>query len=202
MSTNTVLKAIRERRTVTRFKPNEVGQDKIDAILEAARWAPSFVNSQPWSIIVVKEAEMKKKLKELSVTITGVGIEEAPVTFVVTVDPKKDPHHYVEDGAAATQNMALAAHSLGLASFWVGVFDVTGHRASSEERVKELLNIPAGHRVISMLPVGVASMTFTKERKPSSDFVYRDAFERKKRWIASNRPSAAMTKDEDQKAVK
>jgi nitroreductase len=179
LSTNAVLKAIRERRTVTRFKPNEVGQDKIDAILEAARWAPSFVNSQPWNIIVVKEAEMKKKLKELSVTITGVGIEEAPVTFVVTVDPKKDPDHYVEDGAAATQNMALAAHSLGLASFWVGVFDVTGHRASSEERVRELLNIPAGHRVISLLPVGIASITFTKERRPSSDFVYRDAFGKK-----------------------
>lgn len=179
MSTNPVLKAIRERRTVTRFKPSEVGQDKIDAILEAARWAPSFVNSQPWSIIVVRSEEMRKKLKELSVTITGVGIEEAPVTFVVTVDPNKDPHHYVEDGAAVTQNMALAAHSLGLASFWVGVFDVTGHRASSEQRVKELLNIPAGHRVISMLPVGVASMTFAKERKPSSDFVYREAFGKK-----------------------
>jgi len=85
----------------------------------------------------------------------------------------------VEDGAAATQNMALAAQSLGLASFWVGVFDVTGHRASSEARVRELLNIPAGHRVISLLPVGIASVTFTKDRKPRSDFVYRDAFGKK-----------------------
>jgi nitroreductase len=179
MSTNPVLRAIRDRRTVTRFGPTEVGQDKIDTILEAARWAPSFVNSQPWNIIVVKDKETRRRLRELSVTITGVGIEEAPVTFVVTVDPKKDPHHYVEDGAAATQNMALTAHSLGLASFWVGVFDVTGHRASSEGKVKEILNIPAEHRVISMLPVGVASMTFTKDRKPSSDFVYRDAFGKK-----------------------
>ena len=179
MSTNPVLKAIRERRTVTRFKPIEVGQDKIDAIVEAGRWAPSFVNSQPWSIIVVTNKGMRRELKALSVTITGVGIEEAPVTFVVTVDPKKDPHHYVEDGAAATQNMALAAHSLGLASFWVGVYDVSGNRVSSEEKVKALLDIPKQHRVISMLPVGVASMTFTKERKPSSDLVYRDAFGRK-----------------------
>jgi nitroreductase len=179
MFTNPVLKAIRERRTVTRFGPTEVGQDKIDSILEGARWAPSFVNSQPWNVIVVKDKETRRRLRELSATITGVGIEEAPVTFVVTVDPKKDPHHYVEDGAAVTQNMALTAHSLGLASFWVGVFDVTGHRVSSEERVKGLLNIPAEHRVISMLPVGVASMTFTKERKPSSDFVYYDAFGKK-----------------------
>jgi nitroreductase len=179
MFTNPVLKAIRERRTVTRFEPTEVGQDKIDSILEGARWAPSFVNSQPWNVIVVKDKETRRRLRELSVTITGVGIEEAPVTFVVTVDPKKDPHHYVEDGAAATQNMALAAHSLGLGSFWVGVYDVSGNRVSSEEKVKALLDIPKQHRVISMLPVGVASMTFAKERKPSSDFVYRDAFGRK-----------------------
>jgi len=179
MSANPVLKAILERRSVARFKPNEVGQDKIDAILEAARWAPSFVNSQPWNIIVVRDRETRKKLREVSVTITGVGIEEAPVTFVVTVDPKKDPHHYVEDGAAATQNMALVAHSLGLASFWVGVFDIAGDGASSEEKVKRLLNIPTEHRVISILPVGVASMTFAKERRPSSDFVYRDAFGKK-----------------------
>jgi len=174
MSTNPVLRAIQERRSVTRFKTDQVDQDKIDAIVEAARWAPSFVNSQPWDIIVVKEEEMKRELRKLSITITGVGIEEAPVTFVVTVDPRKDQHHYVEDGAAATQNMALAAHSLGLASFWVGVFDVSGKRAPSEEKIKKLLDIPKDHRIISLLPVGVAAMAFRKERKPVSDFVHRE----------------------------
>ena len=174
MSPNPVLRAIQERRSVTRFKTDQVDQDKIDAIVEAARWAPSFVNSQPWDIIVVKEEEMKRELRKLSITITGVGIEEAPVTFVVTVDPRKDQHHYVEDGAAAAQNMALAAHSLGLASFWVGVFDVSGKRAPSEEKIKKLLDIPKDHRIISLLPVGVAAMAFRKERKPVSDFVHRE----------------------------
>ncbi len=176
---NAVLKAIQERRSVFRFRPDEVDEDKIDAIVEAARWAPSFVNSQPWNIIVVKDKETKRKLKDLAITITGVGIEESPVTFVLTVDPKIDPHHYVEDGAAATQNMALAAHSLGLASFWVGVYDASGHRASSEAKAKALLSIPNEHRIISMLPVGVAAMSFQKNRKPSSEFVYRDKFGKK-----------------------
>lgn len=179
MLSNTVLKAIQERRSVFRFKPDEVGQDKIDAIIEAARWAPSFVNSQPWDIIIVKDKETKRKLRELAITITGIGIEESSVTFVVTVDTRKDPHHYVEDGAAVTQNMALMAHSLGLGSFWVGVYDVSGNRASSEEKVKAILNIPQEHRVISMLPVGVAAMTFHKERKPSSEFVYYDMYGKK-----------------------
>jgi len=176
MNSNSVLKAIQERRSVSRFKPDDVSEDKIDAIVEAARWAPSFTNSQPWNIIVVRNQETRRKLRELAATVTGVGIEEAPVTFVLTVDTNKDPHHYVEDGAAATQNMALVAHSLGLASFWVGVFDVSGQRASSEEKIRNLLNVPKDHRVISMLPVGVAAMKFSKDRKPISEFVYHDTF--------------------------
>ncbi len=176
---NAVLRAIQDRRSIFRFKPDEVGQDKIDTIVEAARWAPSFVNSQPWSIIVVKDRERRRQLRELATTITSVGIEESPVTFVVAVDTEKDPHHYVEDGAAATQNMALMAHSLGLGSFWVGVYDASGNRASSEEKVKALLNIPKRYRVISMLPVGVAAMTFKKDRKPSSEFVFYETFEEK-----------------------
>jgi len=179
MSSNPVLEAIHERRSVNRFKREEVDQDKVNAIIEAARWAPSFVNSQPWNIVVVRDKETRRKLRELSVTITKVGIEESPVTFVLTVDPTKDPHHYVEDGAAATQNMALAAHSLGLGSFWVGVYDAPGDRASSEERIKVLLSIPREHRIISMLPVGVPAMPFHKGRKQSSEFVHYEAFGKK-----------------------
>jgi nitroreductase len=127
----------------------------------------------------VKDKETRRRLRELAATIAAVGIEESPVTFIVSVDPKKDPHHYVEDGSAATQNMALAAHSLGLSSFWVGVYDVSGNRASSEEKIKKLLNIPMEHRVISMLPVGVPAMTLYKDRKQTSEFVYHDTFGKK-----------------------
>lgn len=179
MSSNPVLTAIQQRRSVNRFKPEGVGEDKIDAIVEAGRWAPSFVNSQPWNIIVVKDKETRRKLRELSVTITKVGIEESPVTFVITVDPSKDPYHYVEDGAAVTENMALAAHSLGLGSFWVGVYDASGQRASSEEKIKTLLNVPKEHRVVSMLPVGVPAMIFQKSRKQRSEFVHQETFGKK-----------------------
>lgn len=179
MSSNPVLKAIQERRSAFRFKPDDVDQEKVNAILEAARWAPSFLNSQPWNVIVVKDKETRRRLRDLAVTIAGIGIEESPVTFVVSVDPKKDPHHYVEDGSAATQNMALAAHSLGLSSFWVGVYDLSGNRASSEEKIKKLLNMPTEHRVISMLPLGVPAMTFYKDRKQTSEFVWYDTFGKK-----------------------
>ena len=176
MSSNLVLRVIQERRSVFRFKSDDVSQDKIDAILEAARWAPSYVNSQPWDIVVVKDRATRRKLREISITILNLGIEESPVIFVVAVDPAKDPHHYVEDGAAATENMALAAHSMGLGSYWVGVYDASGNRAPSEEKIKNLLNIPKEHRVISMLPVGVPAMKFYKDRKQKAEFVHNERF--------------------------
>jgi len=82
---------------------------------------------------------LKRELTELAGTITGIGIKEAPVVVVVAVDPKTDPYHYVEDGAAATQNILLAAHSLGLGAFWVGTFNLAREKGSSEERIKEFL---------------------------------------------------------------
>jgi len=172
---NPVLRAIKERRSVNRFKPDEVPQDKLEAILEAGRAAPSWTNTQPWKFIVVKDPETRRKLAEIALTITGVGIKEAPVTIVVAVDPKADPYHHVEDGAAATQNMSLAAHGLGLGSFWVGVLE----KGASADRVKKLLGIPKSHRVISILPVGVPALTLTKTRKPLSEIVFKERFGKK-----------------------
>ena len=99
---NPVLKAIKERRSINRFKPDYVPEDKLEAILEAGRAAPSWTNTQPWKFIVVKNPEIRRKLTELALTVTGIGIKEAPVDIVTVVDPKADPYHHVEDGAAAT----------------------------------------------------------------------------------------------------
>lgn len=176
MVTNPVLITIHERRSVTRFKSTQIPQNILEAILEAGIWAPSWVNSQPWNFIVVKDPSMKKKLNEYAATILGRGIEEAPVIIVVVVNPTKDPHHYVEDAAAATQNMTLAVHSLGYASYWVGVFDRQNEKGSAEQKIKELLKIPAAYRVISLLPIGEQAEIPTKKRKMISEVVFEDHF--------------------------
>jgi len=176
MVSNDVLKAIKERRSPIHYGSTPIPDDKLGTILEAGQWAPSWVNSQPWNFIVVTDPGTKKKLNEAAATILGRGIEEAPVIVAVTADTKKDPHHFVEDCAAATQNMALAAHSLGYGSYWVGVYDIRNEKGSSEEKIKDLLKVPATHRVISLLPIGEASDIPTKTRKPLKEIVSRDQF--------------------------
>lgn len=59
------MNAIQERRSVSRFKADDVPPDKLDAIIEPARWAPSFVDSQPWDIIVEHDPDTRQTLREL-----------------------------------------------------------------------------------------------------------------------------------------
>ncbi|MFB6214361.1 MAG: nitroreductase family protein [Candidatus Bipolaricaulia bacterium] len=176
MKSNEVLKTIKERRSIFKYKEEDVSKEQIETILEAGRWAPSFANLQPWNFVVVRDKEKKKELYEIArrITLFRKGIEEAPVVIAVAVDQEADPNHFVEAGAVASQNMALAAHSLGLSSYWIGVFDIDSEKSSAEKDVLKALDLGEDARVISLLPVGKADQTRTSERKDLEEIVIRE----------------------------
>ncbi len=148
---NEVLKAIRNRRTVRRFRPNPVDDEMLEMILEAGRWAPSFSNLQPWRFIVIMDSSLKMALdKAARQSVLHLGINEAPVVILVCVDRRIDPLHAIEAGAAATQNMTLAAHSLGLGAGWIGIWGT-----EAETSIQKLLKLPETVRAVSLLPIGV-----------------------------------------------
>jgi len=172
-----VLEAIKNRRTVLRFENTAVEDDKIEAILEAGRWAPSWINKQPWYFIVIKDPGTKNRLSEAVPTTFVQGLKEAPICIAVTVNSVEDPYHYIEDGAAAAQNMALAAHSLGLSSSWIGVHDLRNQRNSAESRVRQILEVPKETRVIALLTIGhVKGELPKKDRKTLRQIVYKEKF--------------------------
>jgi nitroreductase len=172
-----VLDTIKNRRSVNRFESTEVKDNELEQILEAGRWAPSWLNKQPWGFIVIKDQTIKKKLSEVVPTTFVQGLKEAPVCIAVIVDPEEDPYHFVEGGAVASQNMALAAHSLGLQSSWIGVFDIKEQKNAAEFKVKQILEIPKKHRVIALLPIGHGKYDVPKkERKPLHQIMYHEKF--------------------------
>jgi len=175
MENISVLDAIRERRSKFRFKEEDIGEDAIESILEAGRWAPSFANLQPWKLIVIQDEELKEELYEIAgkITLFREGLEEAPVIFAVAVDQEEDPDHYIEAGAVATQNMALAAYSIGLASYWIGLFDINEARKSVEKEARTALDLPKKYRLISLLPVGKSDQKKTGERQELDEIVLR-----------------------------
>ena len=174
---NQVLDAIKKRRSVGRFESTEVKDDELEEILEAGRWAPSWLNKQPWNFIVIKDQKTKEKLSEVVPTTFVQGLKEASVCISVIVNPEEDQYHFVEAGAVASQNMALAAHSMGLQSSWIGVFDIKEQKNSAESKVKQILEIPKKHRVIALLPIGHVKYDIPKkERKPLHKIMYHEKF--------------------------
>jgi len=177
---NQVLKAIRERRSVFRFKPSKLEKESLENILDAGRWAPSWTNTQPWSFIVVDDPELKRMIGEAGYRITMFStanwMADAAAIIVVSVDPHLDPYHYIEDGAIATHNMALAAHSLGYETYYLGIYDVKASGKSVEKEVKKLLKIPDKMRVIALLPVGTPDMKPESSRKPLHTMIYYNKY--------------------------
>jgi nitroreductase len=163
---NEVLRTIKNRRTIRRFKSDPIEEEKLQAILDAGRWAPSFSNLQPWRFIVIKDQNLKKALdKAARESVLHLGINEAPVIILVCVDRRIDPLHAIEAGAAATQNMTLAATSLGLGAGWIGIWGT-----EAEASIQKIFKLPETVRAVSLLPLGIPDESPEGHRKPIEEF--------------------------------
>jgi len=148
-----LMEAIKGRRSIRKFKKQDVPAEYINQLVEAASYAPSAGNIQPWEFIVVKNPTVKEKLVKAS--YGQAQVEQAPVIIVVCADEKRSSMGYskrgktpycLQDTAAATQNILLTAYSLGLGTCWIGAFD--------EDEAKKALKTPEGVRPVVMIPVG------------------------------------------------
>ncbi|TET20415.1 nitroreductase family protein [Candidatus Bathyarchaeota archaeon] len=148
-----VLEAIRQRRSIRAYTNEEVSEENIEKLIDAATWAPSAGNIQPWEFVIVRDAGTKRRLS--TAALDQRFIEEAPVVIVVCANEARSGRRYdqrgrtlycLQDTAAATQNILLTAYALGLGTCWIGAFH--------EEGVKKALNTPTGMRPVAIIPVG------------------------------------------------
>jgi nitroreductase len=173
---NMVLETIKKRRSIINFLAKPVNDELLNVVLEAGRWAPSWLNQQPWKFIVVSEKETKRKASAMVPTVFSSTLKDAPMFIGVCVNPELDPYHFIEDGAAATQNMTLVAHSLGLGTCWIGAFSLGDERDSAERKLKKLLRIPKNWRLLSLIPLGYPKFKGKKNRRKLVDIVDSNYF--------------------------
>jgi len=174
-----VFEAIKSRRSVRAFTNEQVSDKEVMKLIDAARWAPSAGNIQPWEFVVVRNPEIKRGLSAAALNQTF--IEEAPVVIVVCANQLLSGRGYgsrgvdlycLQDTAAATQNMLLTAHALELATCWIGAFQ--------EEEARKVLKIPNGVRPVAIIPVGhPAEKPEKPDRRPISEIVHHETFGRK-----------------------
>jgi len=177
------LEAIRTRRSVRKFSDRPVEPEKLRAVLEAAHQAPSWANLQCWRFVVVTDPAAKGRISELSYVEAFFAtrgyksnpaqkaLAEAPVVIVACAEPTESgelrgQQYYLTDMGIAAENLMLAAHSLGLASVFVGVFE--------EEDIGELLDIPPGIRIVGLFPLGYpqGEVKAGPPRKPLDQLVH------------------------------
>ena len=168
---NATLDTIKKRRSITNFLTKAVEEEVVQDVLEAGRWAPSRLNKQPWKFIVVSDEAIRLQASGIVPTVFSSTVKVAPIFIAICVNPDLSPYHYVEDGAVVTQNMALAAHSMGLGTTWIGAFSITNEKDSTERKLKDLLKIPKKWRLISLLPLGYPKFKGRKTRKELKDIV-------------------------------
>ena len=120
-----VLENIATRTSIRAYTEEPVEQAKIEKMLKAAMAAPTAMNKQPWHFVVVTD---KDQLKALSQTSPYAGmVAKAPLAIIVCGDMLKaieggGRDFWIQDASAATQNLLLAAHAMGLGAVWTGVY--------------------------------------------------------------------------------
>jgi len=183
-----VLEAIQSRRSIRRYQDTPVDDKVLTAVLEAARWAPSWSNTQCWKFIVVREAGTRNKLADTLVPIPGAdknpaekAVRSAPVVVIACAEREKSGYYdgkaltdkgdnwFMFDVALAMQNLALQAHALGLGTVHVGSFDAV--------KAAEILNVPGGFSVVEMTPLGYPDQQpGPRPRKELAEIIYYETW--------------------------
>jgi nitroreductase len=169
-----VLRVIKARKSVRRYKPDPIPEDVLFRVLEAARHSPSGKNLQPWKFILVRDSSLKQKIAEAS---NGQSfMAEAPLIVVGCGFPDacySRMGNYMKswpvDVAIALEHLILQAQEEGLGTCWIGAFE--------ERDVKSILKIPEDVKVLALTPLGFPDVVpVSRERKKLEEIISYDSY--------------------------
>ena len=163
------------RTSVRRYTDQPVSADDTDALLHAAMCAPTGVNRQPWELIAVDDASLRERLA--AALPYAKMAAHAPLVIVVCGNEDRfldgdDSTLWVQDVSAASENILLAAHSLGLGGVWTCLYP----HDDRMKAVAEILNIPAGVVPFSLIPIGHPLTAQPPMDKWKPERVHRNGF--------------------------
>jgi nitroreductase len=152
--------AILTRRSIRQYADRAVDDETIRQLLTAAMHAPSAGNQQPWQFVVLTDRLALDALAEA--LPHGKKLRQAPLAIVVCGDLRMETNkgHWVQDCSAATENVLLAAHALGLGAVWLGVYP----REERIEALSSLLALPRG-----LVPLAAISIGYPAEQPQRVD---------------------------------
>lgn len=180
------LEIVKGRRSVRKYEDKEIPEDALDQVLESIRWSPSWANTQCWEVVVVKDPAVKEKLQA---TLPEKGnparsaMVAAPVVLALCgrlktsgFDKKEKERAstkfgdwFMFDLGIAAQTLCLTAHSLGLGTVMVGLFD--------HDQGKAILGVPEGYELVAYIPMGYpAKKNEAPRRREKEEYVHLNRF--------------------------
>ncbi len=163
------LEAIKKRRSIRTYKDKAIPKDILEKLVDAARFAPTARNVQPWEFVVISDKAVLKKIAQAAENGRFVSGSAACIAIFCT-----ETKYYLEDGSAATQNILLAAASEGIGSCWVA-----GDKKPYCSQVNALLNVPAQFKLVSLISLGYPESTdsFTvADKRPLDKLIHWEKF--------------------------
>ena len=159
---NEALNCIMTRTSIRQYQDRPVEQEKVEQLLRAAMAAPTAVNKQPWHFYVLNTKEAINRLADASQRGSDM-VRSAALVIVVCGDMDKAlegkaREYWIQDTSAATENLLLAAHALGLGAVWTGVYpmkervEMTTKVLSLPENLVPLCTILIGYPAESPTP--------------------------------------------------
>jgi nitroreductase len=160
-----IFDAILNRRSIRKYTGERIPDERLEQLLKAAMYAPSAVNKQPWHFIIFRDTEIKRQIVEFHPN--GAMLLNADAGILVCYDEQlqHDSGYGPVDCSAATQNILLAAHGLGLGAVWVGIYP----RQNRIDAAHKLFLLPP-----HIKPFSIISLGFPAEKRPYPDRYRKD----------------------------
>ena len=179
------IETIFKRRSIRKYTDSPVEPQKIVHLLEAAMAAPTAANCQPWEFIVVNDAQKLAKVRENCINARY----PAPLVIVVCGNLKlalKGPDHelWVQDCSAATQNILIAATSLGLGSVWIGIYPVE----SRIRAIRQIFNIPTYVTPLSLVYISNPAEEKAPRTRYNEKRIYWQDYDPDRKHRAKDKP--------------
>ena len=166
------IQAIMTRRSIRSYEQRPVERDRIEILLRAAMQAPSGHDRQPWHFVVITERALLSAITEFHPYAKM--LRKAPSAILVCGDTgiEESVEYINTDCSAATQNLLLAAHAMGIGAVWLGIYP----RTERVEGMRGLLGLPS-----RIVPVALVALGYPEEQKEATDR-YRSERVRANRW--------------------
>lgn len=164
---------IMTRTSIRAYQDKPVDEETLEILLRAAMAAPTARNKQPWKFVVIKDKSMLQQIADSMSTMKMAAY--APLAIVVCGDLNEalsgeGQAYWVQDASAATENLLLAAHALGLGAVWCGVYPKSDRVAF----ISRLLELPEGVVPLNVIPVGYPAESPAPKDKWKPEKVYYD----------------------------